>query len=125
MWAILPAAAFVFLAALHLVPALAAARPALLTSLYGVQSQDAAFAMLQHRAALFAAVFVLCLWAAFDPTTRPAAAILTAISMLSFLWIYQSAGQPPRLRSIALADLIGLPALAFALWTAFRQEARG
>ncbi|WP_291204377.1 hypothetical protein [Hyphomonas sp.] len=124
MWAILPALAFLCLAALHVVPALAAVRPALITVLYAVPSHDAAFALLHHRAALFAGVCALCLWAAFDPAARPAAAILAAISMVSFVWIYQSAGQPPHLRTIALADLAGLPALGFAIWSAFRPEAR-
>ena len=124
MWSILPALAFLCLAALHVMPALAAVRPALVTALYGVPAEGAAFALLHHRAALFAGVCTLCLWAAFDPAARPTTAVLATISMLSFLWIYQSADQPPRLRAIALADLAGLPALAAALWSAFRLEAR-
>ena len=120
MWAILTVLSFLFLALLHLMPAAASLRPEVLTALYGVQPGDPAFALLQHRAALFAAVLVLCVWAAVDPQPRRAAALAAAISMLSFLWIYFTSGQPPRLRTIALADLAGLPALAFTLVAAFR-----
>jgi hypothetical protein len=123
MWATLTVLAFLFLALLHMMPAIAAVRPELVTSLYEVKGTDPAFLLLQHRAALFAAVMVLCLWAAFDPSVRPAAALVSAISMLSFLAIYAANGQPPRLRAIALADLAGLPALAWALWSAFRPGA--
>ena len=123
MWAVLTLLSFLFLAVLHLMPAAAAVRPDLLTSLYGAQPGDPAFALLQHRAALFAAVLVLCLWAAVDPAARRAAAVISAISMLSFLWIYVASGQPLRLRTIALADLAGLPALGFALFAAFRPVA--
>lgn len=123
MWATLTVLSFLFLALLHLMPALAALRPQLLTALYGVQPGDPAFALLQHRAALFGAILLLCLWATFDVGVRPAAALAAAISMLSFLWIYAAAGQPTALRTIALADIAGLPALTFALISAFRPGA--
>lgn len=123
MWADLTVLSFLLLALLHLMPAAAAVRPDLLTSLYGVGPGDPAFGLLQHRAALFAAVLILCLWAAVDTAARRAAAVVAAISMLSFLWIYVASGQPPRLRTIALADLAGLPPLGFALFAAFRPEA--
>lgn len=123
MWAALTTLSFLILAALHLMPAIAALRPELVTSLYQVKDTDPAFLLLQHRAALFAAVLVLCLWAAFDPSLRPAAALVSAISMLSFLWMYAAHGQPPRLRTIALADLAGLPALAVACIAVFRNGA--
>lgn len=113
------ALAFVFLALLHLLPAAAAVRPRLLTSLYGAEPGSTAFALLQHRAALFAAVCLVCVWAAFDPATRPAASALCATSMVTFLVIYAARGRPAALRTIALADLAGLPALAVALLAAF------
>lgn len=113
-------AAFLFLALLHLAPAAAAVRPGLIAALYGIAADSPAFTLLQHRAALFAAVCAACLWAAFDPAARSVAAIITAISLLSFLLIYAVNGQPPHLKAIARADLIGLPVLAFALYAAFR-----
>lgn len=67
---------------IHTLPALALVRPALITRLYGVANGEAAFVLLQHRAALFAVVVVLCLWAARDPAVRRPAAVATAISMI-------------------------------------------
>jgi hypothetical protein len=109
------------LAAVHLMPALAFFRPATLTLLYGVRPGDPLFLLMHHRAALFVAVFAACLWAAFDVSGRRLAAVVTAISMLSFLWLYWRAGSPEPLRRIALVDLAGLPFLVLAAWGAFRQ----
>ena len=106
---------------IHALPALALVQPALITRLYGVASGDTAFVLLQHRAALFGAVVVLCVWAAFVPEVRRPAAIVTAISMIGFLILYAAAGYPAGLRQIAIADLIGLPALGLVGWHAFRS----
>ncbi len=108
------------LALIHLMPAFASVRPALLTQLYGIQAGDAAYLLLQHRAALFVAVLVLCSWSVVSSGPRPAAAVVTAISMVSFLLLYWQAGSPAAFRTIALADLIGLPALVLVGWAAFR-----
>lgn len=107
------------LALLQLAPALALANPALITRLYGVGREDAAFLLLQHRAALFLAVVIICLWAMFDPASRRLACAAVAISMLSFLLLYGLGDQPAALRSIAIMDLVGAPMLAFAAWRAF------
>ena len=113
-------AAWALLALIHLMPALALFRPALITQLYGVAPGEATFLLLHHRAALFFAVLVLCVWSVFAAAPRPAAAVATAISMLTFLLLYWQAGSPPALRTIAVADLIGLPALALVIWAALR-----
>ena len=105
----------------HLIPALALFQPALITRLYGVTPDNPLFLLMHHRAALFFAVLVACVWAAFDPGGRKLATILTAISMLSFLILYQSYGRPAPLATIALVDLIGLVPLAWAGWHAFQQ----
>ena len=105
----------------HLVPALALVRPALITRLYGVAPDSALFLLMHHRAALFFAVLVACVWAAFDPGGRKIATMLAAISMLSFLFLYQSYGRPAQLTTIALVDLIGLVPLAWAGRRAFQQ----
>ncbi len=107
------------LALIHVMPAIAVVRPSLITSLYGVSADDRTFLLLHHRAALFLAVFVICVWAILDPGARRIAAVAVAISMISFLWLYIVNGSPPALRSIAIADLIGLPALAYVTWRAF------
>jgi hypothetical protein len=41
--------------------------------------------------------------------------------MVGFLIIYCVQGMPADLRTIAIADLVGLPALAFVGWSAFRD----
>ena len=112
---------WIALALVHLMPALAFFRPATLTALYGIRADNPLFLLMHHRAALFLAVFVACLWAAWRPEARQLAGIVTAISMLGFLWLYWRAGAPPA-PTIALVDLIGLPFLAFALWGAFRPS---
>ncbi len=113
--------AWALLALIHVMPALALFRPAMITSLYGVAAGDPAFLLLHHRAAFFLGVFLLCIWSVFDHGARPVAAVVAAISMLSFLWLFWQAGSPPALRTIAIADLVGLPALALVAWAAFRS----
>ncbi|MGL3823521.1 hypothetical protein [Sphingopyxis sp. R3-92] len=105
----------------HLVPALALFRPALITRLYGVAPDSPLFLLMHHRAALFFAVFIACIWAAFDPGGRKLATLLAAISMLGFLLLYVTYGRPAALGTIALVDLIGLIPLAWAGWRAFQQ----
>ena len=112
--------AWLLLALLHLPPAIALVRPGMIDTLYGVTRETAAFPLVQHRAALFAALVLICLWALADPGVRRLASIACAISMLSFLLLYWLAGAPPALRTIALADLLFLPVLAYAGWRAFR-----
>lgn len=108
------------LALIHVMPALALVRPALLTQLYGVDGGGTAFLLLHHRAALFLGIVVLCVWAALDASARPVAAVVTAISLIGFLFLYWQGGSPPALRTIAIADLIGLAPLALVMWAAFR-----
>lgn len=107
------------LAALHALPGLALVRPALIERLYGVAPGGDVFVLLQHRAALFAAVAAACLWAAFDPAARGVSCVVVSISMLTFLALYWAAGSPPALRTIALADLAGLAPLAWVTWRAW------
>ena len=111
--------AWLLLALLHLPPAVALVRPGMIDSLYGVPRDSAAFPLVRHRAALFAALVAICLWAIADPQVRGLASVACAISMLSFLLLYWLAGAPRALRTIALADLLFLPVLAFAGWRAF------
>ena len=103
----------------HLPPFAAFFRPSLITRLYFVAADDPNFALLQHRAALFGVIVIVCLWAAFDPNVRKLAFGATALSMISFLLVYFVYGQPVSLKTIALVDLVGLPVLAFAGCRAF------
>lgn len=111
--------AWTVLALVHVTPALALFAPSLLTRLYGVQSGEPLYLLMHHRAALFLAVFVACIWCAIDPTPRKLGVIVVAISMVSFLALYFTNGSPPALKQIAIADLIGLPALLYVGWRAF------
>jgi len=112
---------WLLVALVHLIPALALFRPGLITRLYGVVPDSPLFLLMHHRAALFFAVLVACIWAAFDPDGRKLATVIAAISMLSFLVLYHSRGRPAALGTIALVDLIGLAPLAWAGWHAFQQ----
>lgn len=108
--------AWAALALIHATPALALFNPALISRLYGVPPTDGAFLLLHHRAALFLCVLILCLWAAADPGVRRAGSVVAAVSMLSFLWLWQGAGRPAALKTIAIADLIGLAPLVLVSW---------
>lgn len=107
------------LALIHATPALALFRPALISKLYGVSKGSPLFLLLHHRAALFFIILILCIWAMVALDVRRVAVVAVGLSMLSFLWLYMQAGAPPALKTIALADLIGIPALAFVGWRAF------
>lgn len=118
---ILVAICWLLLALVHLTPAVALFRPSLLTELYGVTAQSPLFLLMQHRAALFAAVLLICVWCAFDAGPRRLGAVVVGFSMLSFLWLWWQAGQPAPLRRIAVVDLVGLVPLAVVAWAAFRS----
>ena len=113
--------AWFLLALIHALPAIALVRPSLLTSLYGVEPTSPSYILLWHRAALFAAIFLICCWAAIRPEVRRLAVVAVAISMVAFLIIYWGQGAPANLQTIAIVDLIGLPWLAFVGWSAFRS----
>ena len=112
-------AAWATLALVHATPALALVAPSLLTRLYGVEAGNPIYVLMHHRAALFLAVVVICIWCAVDPTPRRLGVVVVAVSMLSFLALYFANGRPAPLSKIAIADLIGLPALIYVAWRAF------
>ena len=103
---------------LHVPPALALVRPGQLVALYGVDQASDTSVLMQHRAALFIMIVVICAWAAMRPETRTLASVAVGISMGSFLIIWWASGMPAHLRTIAIADLAGLPVLLFAAWQA-------
>ena len=111
--------AWLLLALLHLSPAMALVRPAIIETLYGVGRDTPAFPLVRHRAAMFVALVAICLWAMADPGVRRLASVACAMSMLSFLLLYRMAGAPRALRTVAMADLLFVPILAFASWRAF------
>ena len=103
---------------LHVLPALALFRPSWIERLYGAQAGSNSFLLLHHRAALFLAIVAICIWAIFRPEVRPLASVAVAISMISFIVIWWMAGTPPSLKTIAVADMVGLPILAYVAWQA-------
>ena len=112
-------AAWLLLAAVHAMPALALFRPSLLGKLSRLAPGNPLFLLMQHRAALFFAIFATSIWAAFYPEPRQFAVVVVGISMVSFLFLYVRVGMPKALRRIARVDLIGLPALVFVAWSNF------
>ena len=104
----------------HVTPALALFQPALISRLYGVEPGSNVFILMHHRAALFLVIVVICVWALLDPDVRRLATITVGISMGSFVLVWWRYAAPSALRSIAVADLIGLPILAYAGWQAFQ-----
>lgn len=110
---------WILLALVHATPALALFRPGLLTTLYRLEPDNPLFSLMHHRAALFLAVLVVCIWCAFDPAVRKLGVVVVGLSMVSFLAIYWQAGSPVALKRIAMADLLGLVPLAMAAWGAF------
>jgi hypothetical protein len=115
MWTAL---AFAVVGAIHLMPVAPVFVPETLARLYGIAPTDSTMLVLmRHRALLLALVGILCLWASWAPSVRPAALLAAAINVVGFLGFYALYGNPAgALRTIAIADLIALPPLAFAAW---------
>lgn len=109
------------LAMVHIAPAAALVRPGLITRLYGVAQDAPTFLLLQHRAALFACVFLVCGWAIFDPGVRRLAVVVAAVSMIAFLVLYRLGGSPATLQVIALTDFAALPVLAASAYLAWKS----
>jgi hypothetical protein len=115
MWTAL---AFAVVGAIHLMPVAPVFVPETLSRLYGIAPTDSTMLVLmRHRALLLALVGILCLWASWAPGVRPAALLAAAINVVGFLGFYALYGNPAgALRTIAIADLVALPPLAFAAW---------
>jgi len=115
MWTAL---AFAVVGAIHLMPIAPVFVPETLSRLYGIAPTDSTMLVLmRHRALLLALVGILCLWASWAPGVRPAALLAAAINVVGFLGFYALYGNPAgALRTIAIADLVALPPLAFAAW---------
>ena len=111
MWTAL---AFAVVGAIHLMPVAPVFLPETLSRLYGIAPADSTLLVLmRHRALLLALVGLLCLWASWW-----AALLAATINVLGFLGFYAIYGNPAgALRTIAIADLIALPPLAYAAWT--------
>ena len=108
------------LGVLHVMPSLVLFSPGLVEKLYSVDPSGDVGILLTHRAAMFFTVVVVSVFAIFDPSTRRLASLVVAISMTGFLIVYARAGMPTgALRSIAIADLVGLLPLFIVLFAAW------
>jgi len=113
---VLVALAWLALVLVHTPPALATVLPALRRRMYGVEETAQLGVILVHRGVLFVAVAVVCVYAAFTPEARRAAALVAAISVVGFLLAYAAAKAPKGpLRPIAIADAIALAPLALVV----------
>ncbi len=114
------------LAVIHVMPSLPAIRPAMIKSLYGIEPTGALGLLLSHRAALFAIVLIVCIWAIFAPEVRRVASVVAGVSMISFLVFYARSGYPVGgLRTVALVDLVGLIPLLWVIanaWSGLAQR---
>jgi hypothetical protein len=111
---------WILLALIHAPPALALFVPDMMGRLYGEIPPGPVALMLQHRAALFLIVCAIGLAAAFQPDIRKLAVLVFAVSMLSFIALYGLAGWPPGpLRTVAIADAIGLVPLLIVAMASF------
>jgi len=108
-------ACWVLLALLHAPPAAALFSPRLIARLYGSAPGAETMVLLRHRAAMFLGFVLLCLLAAIDEASRPAAAICVGLGVASFPLVWLRGGAPAALRGIAFADLAAIPVLATAL----------
>jgi len=114
-------ACWLALAAVHASPAAILFKPALAETLYGVSPTGVSGLLLIHRGALFLAVVVVALLAAFSPDARKAATLLVGMSVIGFLLVYSLAGAPNGpLRTIAIVDAAALLPLAIVSWRAWR-----
>jgi hypothetical protein len=116
-------AAWLLLALVHATPAAVLVRPGLIQSLYAVETTGDLGVLLVHRGALFAAIVVVCIYAAWEPGARRTAVLVVGISIVSFLGVYVIAGAPPgSLRLIAFVDLLALIPLALVTWRAWQSQ---
>lgn len=107
--------AWLTLMLVHTPPALATFSAKLRQRMYGVEAGGPLGVILVHRGVLFLAVAAVCVFGAFAPSARVAAALVVTISLIGFLAAYLVGGSPKRLRTIALIDTIALAPLALAL----------
>ena len=114
-------AAWLSLAVIHAAPAATIFAPSMIERLYGLPPTGDLGILIIYRGALFFAVMVACVIAAFHLDSRKLASVVVTISMLSFLYFYARAGLPSGpLRRIAIADMAGLVPLAFVLLRTWR-----
>lgn len=116
--------AWCLLGLVHVPPAVVVAWPELVRQLYGETAEGVLHLLLVHRGALFLAVVLACIHAAFNPASRRVASLVVGTSVVSFLLLYARAGMPGGpLETVALIDALALAPLAWVLIDAWRPQA--
>ncbi|MEL6564718.1 MAG: hypothetical protein AAFQ59_09770 [Pseudomonadota bacterium] len=115
-------ASWIFLALIHVMPALVLFAPSLTERLYQTAPTGEIGLLIVHRGALFLAVVAACIFAILDPSVRRPLSCIVAISVIGFLFVYLRGGMPEgALRTIALVDLVALAPLAFVTFQAWND----
>jgi hypothetical protein len=107
---------FLVAAAINLAPAVGAASPERMATLYGLALDDPSLEILmRHRAVLFGIVGSFLVVAAFHRPLRAAGYLAGFASMLSFLLIaWLVGGYSEQLQRVAIVDVVGVASLAGA-----------
>ena len=108
--------ALVVVGVIHLLPLTGVLGRGQLESLYGTDISDPNLLLLmRHRAVLFGLLGAFLVYAAVTPAFHPAALILAAGSVVSFLGLAQALGaHTPQVRRVVTADLVALALLVAA-----------
>jgi len=107
---------FLVAAAINLAPAVGAASPERMATLYGLALDDPNLEILmRHRAVLFGIVGSFLVVAAFHRPLRAAGYLAGFASMLSFLLIaWLVGGYSEQIQRVAIVDVVGVASLAGA-----------
>lgn len=110
----LVSAMLLVVALIHLLPLAGVLGAPRLAALYGIRVDDPNLAILmRHRAVLFGLLGAFLVIAAFRPALQPAAFIVGAASVLSFLYLAWSVGSyNARIARVVTADLVAAACLA-------------
>ncbi|MGH8518482.1 MAG: phosphopantetheine adenylyltransferase, partial [Panacagrimonas sp.] len=101
---------------IHLLPAIGMISAARLAGLYGVAPADPTILLLlRHRAVLFAVLGLGFGAAAFVPALRVPAAVLSLVTMLSFVWLAQAHAHGGAIRRVVRVDVVVSVLVAAAL----------
>ena len=110
---------------IHLLPVMGLAGGERLASMYGVGIADPNLELLmRHRAVLFGMLGGVLVWSAFAPSLQPAALLLAAVSVVSFLALAEGYAElSAEIHRVVVADWIALACLAPAAVLLLLQRA--
>lgn len=101
---------------IHLLPAIGMISAAQLTRLYGIAPADpTVLLLLRQRAVMFAVLGLGFGAAAFVPMLRVPAAVLSLVTMLSFVWLAKGHAHGAAIRRVVRVDVVVSVLVAAAL----------